>query len=57
MNLMGYIRRANLDALWSRATGTITGSVAGLRKIIKTAKEFDMLPPLEPLGPWPVEDI
>ena len=57
MNLMGYIRRANLDALWSRASGTVSGSVSGLRKIIRTAKEFSMLPPLEPLKPWPIDDI
>lgn len=57
MNLMGYIRRANLDALWSRANGTISGSLTGLRKIIRTAEDFDMIPPLEPLGPWPIEDV
>lgn len=55
--LMTYIRRANLGAFWNRALGTVSGSVTGLRKIIRAAKEFNMPPPLEALGPWPVEDV
>ena len=54
---MSYIRRANLDAFWSRSPGTISGSLTGLRKIIRTAQEFDMSPSIEPIGPWPVEDV
>ena len=54
--LLAYIRRANLDVFWSRSPGTVTSSVAGIRKIINYSNELNMPPPLEPLGPWPVED-
>ena len=55
--LLAYIRRANLDAIWSRTPGTISGSLVGIRKILKTAELLNMPSPLEDLGPWPVEDI
>lgn len=54
--LLAYIRRATLDAFWSRAPGTVAGSITGIRKILRYSNEFKINPPLEPLGPWPVED-
>ena len=54
--LMAYIRRANLDVFWSRTPGTVSGSLTGMRKILKCCQELNMSPPFEPLGPWPVDD-
>lgn len=54
--LLAYIRRVNLDALWSRAPGTLSGSVAGIRKILSISEALDIPPCLKPIGPWPVED-
>lgn len=57
LRLLAYIRRANLDAFWSMTSGTITGSLVEIRKILKTANQLNMPPPLEELGPWPTQDI
>ena len=54
--LLAYIRRVNLDALWSRTPLTVSSSITGVHKIINTAHDFRFNPPLESLGPWPVED-
>ena len=42
--------------LWSRATGTISVSLSGMRKILHYCENFDLDSPFEALGPWPVED-
>ena len=55
--LMAYIRRANLDAFWSRTSGTVSGSLVSIRNILKTSDTLNMPPPLEDLGPWPTEDV
>ena len=54
--LLAYIRRANLDALWSRSPKTVSGSITGLKKIIATSRDLNFEPPLESLGPWLVGD-
>ena len=54
--LLAYIRRVNLDALWSRTPGTISSCLWGARKILNASKELRFNPPFEPLGPWPVAD-
>ena len=53
---MAYTRTANLDVLWSRTTGTISDNVTGMRKILCYCENFDLDPPFEALGSWPVED-
>ena len=57
--LMKFIRRANLDALWSREPGTVNNTRRDIDILISKArhlgiKEGIMLPPM---GPFPVEDI
>ena len=54
--LLAYIRRANLDALWSRTPGTVSGSLIEMRKVLKYCEELNIPPPFEPLGPWPIAD-
>lgn len=57
VRLLVYIRRATLDAFWSRATGTISRSMTGMRKMLRYCNELRIPPPFEQLGPLPVEDI
>ena len=54
--LLAYVCRATLDAFWSRAPGTVAGSVTGIRKMLRYSNDFKINPPFEPLGPWPVQD-
>ncbi len=53
---MGYIRRVNLDIMWSREKNTLNSVLTNLRKA-KRMSEALTLPPVHlPLGPWPVDD-
>ena len=54
--LLAFIRRVNLDALWSRSPKTVSASITGIKKIIATSQDLNFNPPLESLGPWPVGD-
>ena len=56
-NLMGYIRRVNLDIMWSREPATIRGNLSQIRKLIKVPKELGMQGFNIPRGPWPVGDF
>lgn len=56
--LQACIRRAILDSFWSRETGTVTGNMYNLRKIMHHSQalgtESQALPPR---GPVPVKDL
>jgi hypothetical protein len=56
-SLLEFIRRANLDALWSRESSTVYKNAVQVRKIMEKAEllglEEVMIPPR---GPFPVED-
>jgi hypothetical protein len=57
--VLTFIRRANLDALWSRETSTVRNNAREINKLRVKASIFDfpvddMLPAL---GPFPVSDI
>ena len=54
--LMGYIRRANLDAIWSRSPSTIGNTKSGIANLIMAWKELGLPIDLPALGPWPVAD-
>ena len=54
--LLNYIRRANLDLIWSRAPGTHASTKTGVMNMIKSWKELGITPPLTDLGPHPVDD-
>jgi hypothetical protein len=56
LEILDMMRRANLDAFWSRETSTVGSN---LREAIRTAKTSTRLvmPSITPkLGPWPLED-
>ena len=55
--LMIYIRRANLDALWSREPGTVYGNLSEARRMAAAARAFGVasLPVLT--KPAPVDDL
>ena len=54
--LLEYIRRMNLDILWSREPGTVKGSYSQLLKISKFCDDLGMSRLDVPRGAWPVDD-
>ena len=54
--LLGYIRRANLDMMWSREPGTVVGSYRQLVKVNRFCDELGMTRLDVKRGPWPVKD-
>lgn len=57
--VLKFIRRANLDALWSRSPGTVRNTVREVRNLRTKASMLglDAEAMLPPMGPWPVKDI
>jgi len=55
-NMLGYIRRINLDALWAREPSTVKANAGTVRKGLLIALQAGMPPPYVPLGPFPVRD-
>lgn len=56
LRILGYIRRVNLDVIWSRAPGTVSNTKSGIVNIIQCWKELGLEIKLPKVGPWPVED-
>ena len=54
--LLGYIRRVNLDIMWSREPGTVKNNMYQYNKIRRLSKDLNIEPWTPVLGPWPVED-
>ena len=52
--LLAYIRRVNLDLLWSRSQ--ITSYMSQFRKALKVDLELGLAPKHYPKGPWPLRD-
>ena len=56
--LLQSIRRVNLDALWDREAGTVSGNLSKIVDTVRLAEELGLRqPPLSPIGPYPVEDV
>jgi hypothetical protein len=56
LEIMDMMRRANLDAFWSRETSTVKSNLREAIRIEKTSNRLGM-PSITPkLGPWPLED-
>ena len=51
------IRRANLDALWSRETSTVLANTRHLRQLLETWELVGIPPPMPALGPFPMTDV
>jgi len=54
--LLGYIRRVNLDLMWSRERGTVANTLAAVNKGRTMSIELGLVPQLLKLGPWPLGD-
>jgi hypothetical protein len=54
--LMACIRRANLDAFWSRATSTVTSNARLIDESADLVELVGIDPPLVPMGPLPAGD-
>ena len=56
LRILGYIRRVNLDVIWSRSPGTISNTKNGIVNLIDSWNELGLEIDLPKVGPWPVED-
>ena len=54
--LLGYIRRVNLDVMWSREESTVRNTLSDIRKGRALSSELDLVSVDVPLGPWPLGD-
>lgn len=54
--LCAYLRRFNLDAMWSREPKTVGGNLTQLKKGALLSKNMGLDPINIELGPWPVGD-
>lgn len=51
------IRRANLDALWARESGTVVHNWREFKRFVHEAHVLGISDPYPKRGPWPVSDI
>ena len=56
MRLMKYIRRVNLDGIWSRSESTVGSVKRSLIQLISCWREIGLTVKLPELGPWELED-
>ena len=54
--LLAYIRRANLDAFWSRASSTVTGNKDKAKQVLESSEFFGLDGPFIHQGPLPSHD-
>jgi hypothetical protein len=56
--VLKFVRRANLDALWSRSPGTVRNTAREIRSLHTKAGMLglDASSMLPPMGPWPIKD-
>ena len=54
--LLGYIRRVNLDLMWSRERGTVANTLAAVNRGRTMSIELGLVPQPVKLGPWPLGD-
>jgi hypothetical protein len=54
--ILALFRRMNLDAFWSRETGTVEGNTARLKKGIKLLEKIGLDAPYTRDGPFPFHD-
>lgn len=55
--LLSYLRRMNLDMMWSREPNTVKGTLSQLIKGSKLSLELGLEPVDIARGPWPVGDL
>ena len=54
--ILEYIRRASLDAFWSRESNTVNTNRSVAKRAMKTIGRLKMPPLLPPMGPFPLRD-
>ncbi len=54
--LLGYMRRVNLDMMWSRENSTVSAILGNIRKGKRMSEALNMDPINLVMGPWPLED-
>ena len=54
--LLAYIRRVNLDIMWSREESTVANTLRQFRKGRELSNELGLPPVCVNLGPWPLKD-
>ena len=54
--LLAYIRRVNLDVMWSREGSTVYNTLSNLRKGKRMSEDLGLKPVSIKLGPWPLAD-
>ena len=54
--LLAYIRRVNLDIMWSREESTVASTLGQFRKGRDLSRELGLPAVNLPVGPWPVDD-
>jgi hypothetical protein len=55
--ILDMIRRANLDAFWSREKSSVGASLREAVRMEKMTKRLGMPCITPPMGPWPLEDV
>ena len=54
--LLKFIRRVNLDGMWSREPGTVQSIKVSFVKLVKYCMDLGIEPELPELGPWVIGD-
>ena len=55
--LLVCLRRANLDAMWSRESSTVLNNRRKMEKMLKISDDLGIEPSFPPLGPFPTDGI
>jgi hypothetical protein len=56
LELKEMIRRANLDAFWSREKSTVSTNLQEARRMERTMRKYGLPATTPAMGPWPLED-
>ena len=54
--ILAYIRRVNLDVMWSREPSTVASTLNALDRAKRSSEELGLTPQVIKLGPWPIGD-
>ena len=55
--MLEFIRRATLDAFWSRETSTVRGNLKEAKRVYKFIDRMKIPHIIPPMGPFPLEDV
>jgi hypothetical protein len=55
--VLAFMRRANLDAFWSRETSTVSSNLREAMRVERTAFRLHMPSITPPMGPFSLEDV